>query len=85
MQCRVYGSGMPRKKSKIVAFGLFVLIAGLLAHAADGVAVSGTVSDGQGEAIAGATVELSVEGGAAQREVARVQFADARDLISGIC
>jgi hypothetical protein len=60
---------MPRKKSKIVAFGLFVLIAGLLAHAADGVAVSGTVSDGQGEAIAGATVELSVEGGAAQREV----------------
>ena len=60
---------MPRKPSKIVALGLFALFAGLLAHAAGEVAVSGTVSDGQGEAIAGATVELNVDGGAAQREV----------------
>ncbi len=60
---------MPRKKSKIVALGLFALFAGLLAHAVGEVAVSGTVSDGQGEAIAGATVELSAESGARQREV----------------
>ena len=60
---------MPRKRSKIVALGLFALFAGLLAHAAGEVAVSGIVSDEQGEAIAGAMVELSVDGGAAQREV----------------
>jgi hypothetical protein len=54
---------------KIVALCLFALLAGLLAHAAGGVAVSGTVSDGQGEAIAGATVELSADAGAVQRGV----------------
>ncbi len=60
---------MPHKKSKIVALGLFAVFAGLLAHAVDGVAVLGAVSDGQGDAIAGATVELSAESGATQRAV----------------
>ncbi|MGD1061713.1 MAG: TonB-dependent receptor [Terracidiphilus sp.] len=64
---------MPRKKPKIVALGLFALFAGLLAHAAGGVPVSGTVSDGQGEAIAGATVELSAGGETAQRAVSDAQ------------
>ncbi len=64
---------MPRKRSKIVALGLFALFAGLLAHAAGEVAVSGIVSDEQGEAIAGAMVELSVDGGATRREVSDAQ------------
>jgi hypothetical protein len=68
---------MPRKKPKIVALSLLALCVGLLAHAADGAAVSGTVSDRQGEAIAGATVELSAQGGAWERAVsdARGRFA----------
>ncbi len=60
-----------------VAALVFALCAGLLAHAADGAAVSGTVSDVQGEAVAGATVELSAEGDATLRAVsdARGHFA----------
>ena len=58
---------------KIVALSLLALFAGLPAHAGDGAAVSGTVSDGQGEVIADATVELSADGSAAQRTVSNAQ------------
>ncbi|MGA3131615.1 MAG: TonB-dependent receptor [Terracidiphilus sp.] len=62
---------MPRKKTQIAALCLFALCAGLLAHAdaAAGVAMSGAVTGKQGQAIAGAVVELSAEGGAALRAV----------------
>jgi hypothetical protein len=59
--------------AQIVALSLLALCAELPAHAATGAAVSGIVTDGQGEAIAGATVELSVQGGAAQRAVSNTQ------------
>ena len=55
--------------AQVVALCLLALCAGLPAQAGDGAAVSGTLTDDQGEAIAGATVELSVQGGALQRAV----------------
>src|SRR5208337_5308503 len=55
--------------AQIVALSLLAFCVGLPAHAVDGATVSGTLTDGQGKAIAGATVELSVQGGAAQRAV----------------
>jgi hypothetical protein len=59
--------------AKIVALGLLAICAGLPAHAGDGAAVSGTLTDGQGEAIAGATVELRVDGDTTQRAVSDAQ------------
>ena len=58
---------MRRKASEFLALGLLALFAGLLARAADGVAVSGIVTGKQGRAIAGATIELSAPGGTTQR------------------
>jgi len=59
--------------ARIVALSLLapavVFCAGLPAHAGDGAVVSGTLTGGHGEAIAGATVELSAQGGAQQRAV----------------
>jgi hypothetical protein len=68
---------MRSKTMKIVALGpvalVAVLCAGLLAHAVDGVAVSGTLTDVQGEAIAGGTVEFSAQGGVAHRALSDAQ------------
>jgi hypothetical protein len=69
----MYGISMRSKSAKFVALSLFALFAGLLAHAGGGAAVSGTVSDKAGEAIAGATVELTAEGGTAQPAVSDAQ------------
>jgi Carboxypeptidase regulatory-like domain len=62
---RIVALGVAARLAALVA----ALCAGLLAHAAGGVAVSGTVAGGQGEVITGATVELSAQGGARQRAV----------------
>jgi hypothetical protein len=68
---------MRSKTMKIVALGpaalVVALFAGLPAHAADGVAVSGTVTGKQGQVIAGAVVQLSTEGGAAQQAVSNAE------------
>ena len=58
---------------QIVALILLAFCAGLPAHAADRAAVSGTLTNGQGEAIAGAKVELSAGGGTAQHAVSDTQ------------
>jgi hypothetical protein len=63
--------------AQIVALSLLapiaVFCAGLPAHAADAAVVSGTMTDGQGVAIAGAMVELSAQGGARERAVSDLQ------------
>ncbi|MGD0348102.1 MAG: TonB-dependent receptor [Terracidiphilus sp.] len=72
---------MRSKTIRIVALGALAHVAafvaalclGLLAHAADGAAISGTLTDGQGEAIAGATVEFSAQGGAVQQALSDTQ------------
>ncbi len=59
--------------AQIVALSLLAIFAGLPAHAGDGAAVSGIVSDGQGEVIANATVELTADGSARQWTVSNAQ------------
>ncbi len=63
---------MRSKMPKIVALGVtLTLFLGLLASAsgADGAAISGSVTNPQGQAIAGALVRLTTEGGGAQQAV----------------
>ncbi|MGA2907697.1 MAG: TonB-dependent receptor [Terracidiphilus sp.] len=62
---------MRRRKAQIRKLCLLAVLAGSLAHAgaADGAAVSGSVADPVGQAIAGAVVRLTVASGRAQQAV----------------